>query len=139
LDFHIDSLRKRAGIRNGIIGIPKNISMLSAIRFCFLNHAQDINYSSDWNNGWLPKLWVYNLNYFDDLNGVDANQRREWHINLVDAWINANQIGIGISSEPYPTSLRIVNWIKSDINSALLNEKALQNLYLRIFSSIEKM
>lgn len=132
LDFHIDSLRKRAGIRNGIIGIPKNISMLSAVRFCFLNHAQDINYSSDWNNGQLPKLWVYNLNYFDDLNGVDANQRREWHINLVDAWIDANQIGIGISSEPYPTSLRIINWVKSDINSALLNEKALQNLYLQV-------
>ncbi|WP_202795429.1 heparinase II/III family protein [Oceanicola granulosus] len=38
--------------------------------------------------------------------------RAGWHRALILDWVAANPPGIGSGWEPYPTSLRIVNWIK---------------------------
>ena len=65
-----------------------------------------------WNSPALAKLWLYNLHYFDDLNAVDANTRCLWHKSLIARWILENPPGKGNGWEPYPASLRIVNWIK---------------------------
>ena len=67
---------------------------------------------TDWNDPSKSKLWLYNLHYFDDLNSIDADDRYDLHEALVDRWIEQNAPGIGNGWEPYPTSLRIVNWIK---------------------------
>jgi hypothetical protein len=58
------------------------------------------------------KLWLYNLHYFDDLNGVAAAERTAWHRALLARWVAENPPGVGNGWEPYPSSLRIVNWIK---------------------------
>jgi uncharacterized heparinase superfamily protein len=58
------------------------------------------------------KLWLYNLHYFDDLNAEGAVERLPWHRTLMARWITENPAGRGAGWEPYPTSLRIVNWIK---------------------------
>ena len=60
----------------------------------------------------LPLLWRYNLHYFDDLTAVGSECRREWHRELLDNWRLENPVGVGVGWDPYPTSLRIVNWIK---------------------------
>jgi uncharacterized heparinase superfamily protein len=86
--------------------------MFSENSFTFLNVSRDINSISDWNNRQWDKLWIYNLHYFDDLTAVDAEQRIEWHQSLIKRWIDENPIGTGNGWEPYPSSLRIVNWIK---------------------------
>tara|TARA_Y100000768_G_scaffold302854_1_gene236750 strand:- start:10028 stop:11566 length:1539 start_codon:yes stop_codon:yes gene_type:complete len=57
-------------------------------------------------------LWHYNLNYFDDLNSVNAEQRIDLHYRVIISWIRDNPPGEGIPWQPYPSSLRIVNWIK---------------------------
>ena len=57
-------------------------------------------------------LWYYNLNYFDDLNSVNAEQRIDLHYKIIISWIRDNPPGEGIPWQPYPSSLRIVNWIK---------------------------
>jgi uncharacterized heparinase superfamily protein len=57
-------------------------------------------------------LWRYNQHYFDDLNAQDAATRRRWHTVLLMDWVRNNPPGLGLGWEPYPTSLRIVNWIK---------------------------
>ncbi|MES2986262.1 MAG: alginate lyase family protein, partial [Pseudomonadota bacterium] len=65
-----------------------------------------------WDNPDLDKLWRYNQHYFDDLNATTASDRFPWQIALLDDWIAQNPPGQGSGWEPYPASLRIVNWIK---------------------------
>lgn len=65
-----------------------------------------------WNSPDFSRLWLYNLHYFNDLNAEDSPARSGWHCILVERWVSDNPPGEGIGWEAYPTSLRIVNWIK---------------------------
>lgn len=78
--------------------IPRPNPRRGAARFRFLNAEHEIH---GWNDSGLPKLWLYNLHYFDY---PDPE--------LIDRWIRENPPGHGNGWEPYPLSLRIVNWIK---------------------------
>jgi len=80
--------------------------------FKFLNKEYILKKSEDWNAKNQDKLWLYNLHYFDDLNAINSEQRVIWHGNLIQKWIDDNSLGFGNGWEPYPSSLRIVNWIK---------------------------
>lgn len=87
-------------------------SMLGPARFRFLNQTHEVLTPAAWNDPTRDKLWLYNLHYFDDLNAVDAVARRDWHRALLARWVGENPPGQGTGWEPYPTSLRIVNWVK---------------------------
>jgi uncharacterized heparinase superfamily protein len=65
-----------------------------------------------WNGPQREKLWRYNQHYFDDLNARQNQDRIAWHLALVSNWVQHNPPGLGDGWEPYPTSLRIVNWVK---------------------------
>lgn len=67
---------------------------------------------SDWNSTSKSKLWLYNAHYFDDLNAVACASREHQHLELINRWITENPPVYGNGWEPYPMSLRIVNWIK---------------------------
>jgi uncharacterized heparinase superfamily protein len=99
--------------------------------FVFLNQTHLIHDVSDWNNPALPKLWLYNLHYFDDLNAQDAEARREWHRKLMHRWIIENPPTFGNAWEPYPSSLRIINWIKWVLAGNSLDKEVIQSLYLQ--------
>jgi uncharacterized heparinase superfamily protein len=86
-------------------------SMLGPSRFCFLNDEHELR-AGAWDDAAQPKLWRYNLHYFDDLNALDADRRLKWHLALLSQWVRENPPALGSGWEPYPTSLRIVNWIK---------------------------
>ena len=90
----------------------RRASLLGAGLCRFLNETHEITFPEVWNSPTLEKLWLYNLHYFDDLNAVDANTRCLWHKSLIGRWIGENPPGKGNGWEPYPASLRIVNWIK---------------------------
>lgn len=83
--------------------------------FCFLNETHCLS-EVGWDNPTLAKLWRYNLHYFDDLNASGAEHRTVWHRALLQRWIQENRLTKGTPWEPYPTSLRIVNWIKWALN-----------------------
>lgn len=100
----------------------KRQSLTGPNRFCFLNHTNAVESSADWNRAGEDKLWLYNLHYFDDLNAVDAKNRQSWHRVLIERWIEENPPGLGNGWEPYPISLRLVNWIKWALGSAKLDE-----------------
>ena len=78
----------------------------------FLNRVGSLDGPEAWNTPVEEKLWLYNLHYFDDLGAMDAERRAEFHAALVLRWIEENPIGNGVGWEPYPLSLRVVNWIK---------------------------
>lgn len=86
--------------------------MTGPATFRFLSVTREAAAASDWNRADWPKLWLYNLHYFDDLNAADAAARAEWHRALVSRWIAENPPAGGNGWEPYPLSLRLVNWIK---------------------------
>ena len=100
--------------------------------FCFLNKSNDLVSVDDWNNRDWSKLWLYNLHYFDDLTAIDANQRVSWHQALICRWINENPSGEGNGWEPYPSSLRIVNWIKWVLTGNVLEESWEHSLTVQV-------
>jgi len=67
-------------------------------RFRFLNEERE---TVTWTDNGIPKLWLYNLHYFEYAN-----------LALIERWIKENPVGTGIGWDPYPTSLRIANWCK---------------------------
>lgn len=86
-------------------------SYLGGGRFRFVNCAADLGQQIDWSANDLPVLWQYNLHYFDYLQqqSLDAQIGR----GLIEQWIDANPPRpTSVAWQPYPTSLRIVNWIK---------------------------
>lgn len=80
--------------------------------FTFLSETYSIQSTTDWNNLEWGKLWLYNLHYFDDLNACDADYKKNEHRVLIAQWVRENKPALGNGWEPYPLSLRIVNWIK---------------------------
>jgi uncharacterized heparinase superfamily protein len=90
--------------------VTKKHSILGVSEFCFLNKRQRLNFPGDWQNTDLPLLWMYNLHYFDGLLAVETSENVKEK--LVESWLTGNVAQKGVAWEPYPTSLRIVNWIK---------------------------
>lgn len=101
-------------VRSGVTIGPSPVVSPSAaddFSFCFLNRTVSFPPSAiDWAAPELPKLWRYNLHYFDYL--ADPARSDEAKCRLISDWIAKNLVGAGDGWEPYPVSLRMVNWIK---------------------------
>lgn len=108
------------------------ISMLGVDTFQFLNVVGKACCAADWNDPQKEKLWLYNLHYFDDLNAAGAEDRVEWHRALIARWIRENSGGTGNGWEPYPTSLRIVNWIKWALKGNRLEATWISSLAVQV-------
>jgi uncharacterized heparinase superfamily protein len=92
--------------------LEREPTLIPPNKVVFLNVEADISDVSIWNDQRYAKLWLYNLHYFDDLNAQNSSERVNWHKQVIQRWISENQAGRGNGWESYPTSLRIVNWIK---------------------------
>jgi uncharacterized heparinase superfamily protein len=89
----------------------REASLVSATQLRFLGEERDLD-AHGWDDKALAKLWRYNQHYFDDLCAFGATERAAWHRALIARWMRECPPGKGTAWEPYPTSLRIVNWIK---------------------------
>jgi len=85
------------------------------------------------------KLWLYNLHYFDDLVSCDAENKRELHSGWIKKWVQENPPGEGNGWEPYPTSLRIVNWIKWGVAGNCLSDEVLHSLAVQARYLLKKL
>jgi len=81
---------------------------IRAGRFAFLNREEAIGWPpADWEAPELPKLWQYNLHYFEWLWVLDYESTRE----AILDWIARHALAKGrVGWESYPTSLRLMNW-----------------------------
>jgi uncharacterized heparinase superfamily protein len=110
--------------------IPKAIHLRASNQLTLLNQHHDISAPSIWQDVKLDKLWLYNLHYFDNLNSPLVQDGK-----LIKRWIQENPPTNGNGWEPYPISLRIVNWIKwvlagNSPDSEMMASLALQTHYL---------
>lgn len=109
----------------------KKESILSKNSFLFLNEKHTLSFPEDWNSKNLSKLWLYNLHYFDGL--LCPNTHHEIKNELIKKWVCGNNKISGIGWEPYPISLRSVNWIKFlSSNRELINSEILDSLIKQI-------
>jgi uncharacterized heparinase superfamily protein len=99
--------------------------------FKFLNEKGNLD-KLGWDSPDREKLWRYNQHYFDDLNANNVEERKSWHSDLIEKWIVENAPFVGTGWESYPTSLRIVNWIKWHLSGNQLSTSALQSLFIQL-------
>ena len=112
--------------------IPRDGITVNYESFTFLSELNNI-IETGWDNPRISKLWRYNLHYFEYLL---QNNSDEMHLasqtQIIDNWIDDNHFGRGTGWEPYPTSLRIINWIKWHWKTSLLSERAKISLWNQI-------
>ncbi len=113
--------------------IYKNNSTNNGKSFTFLNLNHSFEENINWNFSKMPKLWLYNLHYFDFINSKDLSNDIGLSNSLIRRWIYENKNMKGEGWEPYTISLRIVNWIKWSLNSKKLNEVESASLFQQAF------
>ena len=77
-------------------------------RFVFLNVEHQFSSTIDWNIHQHGKLWNYNLQYFDFI--FDEQFSTEEFIPMIED-CSASILHHQLALEPYPVSLRLVNWL----------------------------
>ena len=102
-------------------------SLVAPTRWRLLSQEGDLE-ALGWDGPQVEKLWRYNQHYFDDLNALGAPARRGWHDRLVTRWVAENPPAQGTGWEPYPASLRIVNWVKWWLGGVAAEAAALHSL-----------
>jgi uncharacterized heparinase superfamily protein len=98
------------------------LRMLATGEFCFLNVAYSASEATPWSSESLGKLWLYHLNYFDFVNADLRAPHHRLHLRralaLARDWCARNGTGLEVGWEPYPLSLRTVNWLKFLLRNA---------------------
>lgn len=113
--------------------IDKGVTVGDGPAFAFLGVARRYPDGVRWRDPEPEKLWLYNLHYFDYLPHVPSAAGAAVPAEaLVADWIAANPHGEGDGWEPYPTSLRIVNWIKWMVASGHRDPTTLASLALQV-------
>lgn len=110
-------------------GINSNTSWYPKDKFVFLNISKNFNDYIDWNFADHGKLWLYNLNYFEYLHQDNVSTSEGLRL-IMDFIDKSKDLKDGM--EPFPISLRIINWIKF-LASRKINEKKInQSLYTQL-------
>ena len=105
--------------------------------FTFLNISHSFSDKINWNFNQFGKLWTYNLNYFDFLN--QENISKETGLQLIQDFIK-NDALLKDGKEPYPISLRGINWVKFLSNNQVKDELINNTLYFHyciLFKNLE--
>lgn len=110
----VPALPGRCALRRGLRAqafLDSEGCLPNASTFRFLNNERAFDPAAmDWRAEEMPKLWCYNLHYFDFL--TEAACSPELGGALIDSWIAGNPPGGENAWEPYALSKRIVNWCK---------------------------
>jgi len=99
--------------------------------FTFLNLSKKFENKIDWNYKVYGKLWTYNLTYFEYL-------KDKKDIFLVYDFIdNIEDVKDGL--EPFPVSLRAINWIKFLIKYQINDKKINDSLYAQYYILVDNV
>ncbi|MGJ0308723.1 heparinase II/III domain-containing protein [Aliarcobacter cryaerophilus] len=99
--------------------------------FTFLNLSKKFDDKVNWNYNEYGKLWTYNLTYFEYL------KEKEDLILIYDFIENIENIKDGL--EPFPISLRGINWIKFLTKYEIKNKKIDDSLYAQYYILLDNL
>lgn len=117
-------------------GIVYSKSFLGQNKFSFLNLEKQFS-KIDWNFDKFGKLWTYNLNYFEFLH--QEKMSVNVGVRLIQEYISSGD-SLKDGLEPYPISLRGINWIKFLAENKIQNKEInvlLFRDYLRLADNLE--
>jgi hypothetical protein len=100
-------------------------SLYGENEFSFLNLSKNFDNKIDWNYNEYGKLWTYNLTYFEYL-------KEKSDVSLIYDFIN-NIENIKDGLEPFPISLRGINWIKFLTTYEIKDKKIDDSLYAQYY------
>ncbi len=105
--------------------IPSYLSVENET-FTFLNLSHRFDDKIDWNFSDFGKLWTYNLVYFDYLNQAEGSQ--DDGLRFINDFIDQFET-VKDGMEPFPISLRGINWIKFLSKYKIKDQKIDDSLY----------
>ena len=103
-------------------------------KFEFLNLEKEFGDKIDWNYSEYGKLWTYNLTYFDYLSQSDSQEQL---FLLKDFISQIESVKDGL--EPFPISLRGVNWIKYLSYNNIDNKSIDDSLYAQYYILLDNL
>lgn len=113
--------------------VAMHASELRSGRFQFLNEAADFSPSIDWASTSRPRLWRYQLHYFEYARTIalaaehgDAERVRVW----MHDWIAKNPPGTDVAWDAFTISARLLNWGLAIAALGLENDDTLRASYL---------
>jgi len=86
--------------------------------------------TNTWKTEKQDKLWEYNLHYFNFINS-NAYVKIYKNNSLIKKWVSANTPFYGVGWDRYPTSIRIVNWVKWILLGNQLDNTELKSLFIQ--------
>ena len=97
---------------------------IDSSHYKIFNEPIDLN-DIDWKVEDRTKLFQYHLHYFDYL----LSLKKDTGLKMINDWIDKNPTKISTAWEPYPISLRTVNWIKFIVKYNLQESDIFNSLY----------
>ena len=123
--FKYEFVKGSSSIPLNLIDSCEYYSIYKDDKFTILNLSKKFNYKIDWNFSEYGKLWTYNLTYFEYLKVKED-------VNLIYDFIeNIESVKDGL--EPFPISLRGINWIKFLTKHEIKDEKIDDSLYAQYY------
>ncbi len=124
--------------KSNLLNLEKSIHIIdcykSKHKFTFLNLEKNFEDRIDWNYSVHGKLWTYNLTYFDYLSQIN----KEDNLYLMNSFIdNIQRIKDGL--EPFPISLRGINWIKYLSTNKIRDKKIENSLYAQYYILLDNL
>lgn len=115
--------------KNWVQPVANNESIIKLNYFNFLNQMYFVD-TNTWKTEEQDKLWEYNLHYF---NFIESNAYVKIYKDnsLIKKWVSANAPFYGVGWDRYPTSIRIVNWVKWILLGNHLDNTELKSLFIQ--------
>lgn len=114
------------------LGAARPAVLLGPNRARLLGEEGELAEPNQWDEPQRTALWRYHVHYFDDLRSSGADGRSDWNHVLIERWLDEVHPGRGVGWDPYPTSLRIVNWVRHGLGTDRLSDRAVQSLASQI-------
>ncbi|PCI26075.1 MAG: hypothetical protein COB67_10390 [SAR324 cluster bacterium] len=80
-----------------------------------------------WRDSDVAYLQLYHRHYFDQMKSGKADKTEDWK-SILEKWEKANPIGSKPGWEPYPSSLRITNWVSYHLLTGGLSDVLIRSL-----------
>lgn len=131
IKFKYKFIRKSNSIQLILIDSCEYYSSYEDNEFNMLNLSKKFESKIDWNFNDYGKLWTYNLTYFEYL-------KEKEDVNLIYDFIeNIKSVKDGL--EPFPISLRGINWIKFLTKHEIKDKKIDDSLYAQYYILLDNL